>query len=141
MADPHEEGPVCDFCEIAVGEDESLEPVFVGELPQPKPHHLSEVQERADRGFLLGEPFEGYIALSKALRSCDDIDLKISEAVYEPEPMRMDPTDTPEMEFDDSVNHDKVGVELRIYPKDMENKPDGMVCDTCAEMFRGLSDE
>jgi len=141
MDDEFADGPVCDFCEIAVEKGEMLEPIYVGELPQPKPHYLSEVQEKADRGFLLGEPFEGYIALSKALRNCDDIDLNMSEAVYEPEPMRMDPTETPDMEFGDNVNHEKVGVELRIRPKDVTYEPDAKVCDTCAKMFRSLGSD
>lgn len=130
--------PICDFCDLMIEEGESLEPIYVGELSQPKPHYLSEVKQKSDNYHLLGKPTGIYIAMYKALKNCNDIDLNTSEAVYEPEPVTTDPMETPDINFGDNVNHDKVGVELCIRPKDVTYEPDAMLCPNCAEKFRNL---
>lgn len=141
MSDPHEEGPVCDFCEIAVEPDETLEPIYVGELPQPKPHYLSGVREKGDNHHLIGKPISVYVALYDALRECRDIDVKLSEQVYEPEPRDFGQGVRGDVSFDDGLNRNKVGASVKIRPKDVTYDPDAEVCDTCAEMFRSLGSD
>jgi len=133
--DPHELGPECDFCGIPVEPDESLEPIYVGELPQPKPHYLSEVSPRPDRGsnnmYLLEKPIGIYDTMYRALHKCRDIEIN--------ESMRVKYESAPEStQFETRTHDDKVGVSLKIHPKDVEYEPDAEVCDTCAEMLHSL---
>jgi hypothetical protein len=144
MSDPHETGPICDFCEIPVDPDETLEPIFVGEPRQPKPHYL---QEAARRGGMHGNRYKGkYDALRKALYDCPDVDLNESNVVHEVETMdgvskymtenELMSTSSP-TDFT-TKRTEKVGCTIKIHPKDVENKPDAKVCDTCKEMFENL---
>lgn len=159
MDDQFEDGPVCDFCEIAVDKGETLEPIYVGELPQPKPHYLSEVRQKGDNYHLLGKSIGVYAAMYEALRNCPDIDINESEVVEEVTAVggeshfvteeSMEYGSTPglrqgvrgDVELETRTNRDKVGVELRIRPKDVTYQPDAEVCDTCAEMFRSLGSD
>lgn len=152
MDDKFEDGPVCDFCEIAVEKDETLEPIYVGELPQPKPHYLSEVREKSDNYHLLGKSIGVYVAMYEALRNCPDVDINDSEVVEEVQAVggeshfvteeSMEYGSTPGLtEFETQTTRNKVGVELRIRPKDVTYQPDAEVCDTCAEMFRSLGSD
>jgi len=146
------QGPECDFCKIPVDPDETLEPIYVGELPQPKPHYLSGVERknRMSREMrILGHEGEAFLALYKVIQDCPDIDLNIARAVEEVKSVggdshmvNMEHGSAPDLtEFETRRNRDKVGVELKIRPKDVTYEPDAEVCDMCAEMFRGLADE
>jgi len=146
MDDQFEDGPVCDFCEIAVDKGETLEPIYVGELPQPKPHYISQT---AQRGGMRGNRYKGkYDALRKALYDCPDIDLNESNVVHEVEAIGGESQFVTEDELMDAPNPtdfttkrtEKVGVSLKIRPKDVTYEPDAKVCDTCAEMFSSMSD-
>lgn len=152
--DPFEKGPVCDFCEIAVEEGESLEPIYVGEQPKPNPHYLSAVENRnrMSRSMqILGHEGESFVALYKALQSCPDIDLNISNVVDEVRAVGgethfvtedgMEHGSIPDVtELETRRNRDKIGVELKIRPKDVRDNPDAKVCDICAEKFRDLGE-
>jgi len=142
MDDSFEDGPVCDFCEISVDKDEMLEPIYVGELPQPEPHRLRRVASR-ERDHLLGKPIGIYTALYQAIRGCDDIEVEEFMNVEELKTVGGE-THFADMEsgvpFETRRRDDKVAVSLKIHPKDMEYEPDAKVCDTCAEMFSSLSD-
>jgi hypothetical protein len=138
------QGPECDFCKIPVEPDESLTPIYVGELPQPKPHYLSQT---AQRGGMRGNRYKGkYDALRKALYDCPDVTLNESNVVHEVEAVG---GASHFMTEDELTSHDaptdftttrteKVGVELKIRPKDVTYEPDAEVCDVCAEMFKNL---
>lgn len=130
--DLFEEGPVCDFCDIAVEPDESLEPIYIGEQPTPDPHRLEAVEQKnrqTNRMKILGKDSQCFLALYRALQSSPDVELTMSNVVHE----MPNPTD-----FEDAVNADKVGVRLTIEPKEAEVEPDAKVCDDCAKMFRNL---
>jgi len=149
------EGPVCDFCKIAVDPDESLEPIYIGEMPQPKPHYLSEVAPRDGRRgtrvggsefHLLGRPIGIYQAMYQALENCNDIEVNESNRVEEVKAVGgethyadLEHGSVPEpTQFETNVHSDKVGVSLKIRPKDVTYEPDAEVCDVCAEMFKNL---
>jgi hypothetical protein len=148
--DPHEEGPVCDFCNLPVEPDEKLEPIYVGEVPQPDPHHLRAIERKNRRTELmtiLGHRGESFIALYKAIEGCQDIDLDISNVVHKVESTgggEQLVTENELMEtrhsadFKTRRDKNKVGVTLTIHPKDMDHEPDAKVCDTCADSFRSM---
>jgi len=151
MDDQFEDGPVCDFCEIAVDKGETLEPIYVGELPQPKPHRLTAVERKnrmSNRMRMLGHDGEAFLALYKALTECQDIDLNISNRVEEVKAVggetqftNLEHGSVPSpTEFESRTRNDKAGVSLKIRPKDVTYEPDAEVCDTCAEMFSSMSD-
>jgi hypothetical protein len=144
--DPHEEGPVCDFCEIAVEVDETLEPIYVGEPPQPEPHCLREVVSSSRDARLLGKPIGIYQAIYQALHKCNDVQLKESNRVKEVRSVSGE-THYSDLEygsvpqstvFETNTRNDKAGVTLKIHPKDVTCEPDAKVCDCCAEMFKNL---
>lgn len=143
MEDPFERGPECDFCGLNVEEGESLEPLYVGELPQPKPHRLSETASKR-RGAHNGM----YNALKQALRDCPDIDLTESEYVEEIQAVGGEKqiseleygTVPAPTQFEANTRDDRVGVSLKIRPKDVTYTPDAELCHVCIEMFRSLSD-
>lgn len=142
-----DENPECDFCEMKIEDDETLEPLYVGELPQPKPHYL---RATAMRGGMRDNRYKGkYDALRMALHECPDIDLNESNVVHEVQAVggethsvsenSMVYGDTPDVtEFETNRNRDKVGVELKIRPKNVTYSPDAEVCSNCVEMFRNL---
>ncbi len=136
--------PVCDFCDLMIEEDESLEPIYVGEQPDPEPHRLNSIAAKEKSFHLLGNNVSVYTALYRALCSCDDIDLKLSEAVYEPNPVMISETpsvsDDHSVDFDDDLNKDKVGARVTIHPKDVNTRPDANVCPNCAEMFQSMNE-
>lgn len=151
--DPFERGPECDFCGLAVEEGETLEPIFVGEPEKPKPHYLSETAERNpgyQKARLFGQPIGMYQALRQALHNCDDITLDESKVVHEVQAVGgqrhmvteeelhqlPDPTDFERRQR--MTKTDKVGVSIKIQPKDIYHEPDAELCDICAEKFRGL---
>lgn len=146
------QGPECDFCKIPVEPDDTLNPIYVGELPQPKPHYLSAVERKnrmSSQMRILGHEGESFIALYRALQDCPDIDMNISNVVDEVRAVNgdthfvtedsMEYGSIPEpTEFETRRNRDKVGVELKIRPKDVTYEPDAEVCDVCAEMFESM---
>lgn len=147
MSDPHEQGRICDFCEIAVEPDETLKPVFVGEPSEPKPHVLQAVEKKSRRNnmHILGHEASSFVALYKALQDCPEVQLDISNRVFEPEPEPFDasanlekPWVRGEVEFDHQVNEDKVGVKVKIEPKNVIHQPAAEVCNACKEMFENL---
>jgi len=146
MDDKFEDGPECDFCELAVERGESLQPIYVGELPQPKQHYLSAT---ARRGGMRGNRYKGkYDALRKALYDCPDVDLNESNVVHEVEAVGGESHFATEEELREAPSPtdfttkrtEQVGVSLKIRPKDVTYEPDAEVCDTCAEMFESLAD-
>lgn len=145
MNDPFEDGPECDFCGLAVEEGKSLEPIYVGELPQPKPHFLTGV---ARRGGMRDNRCKGkYGALRKALHECRDVELNEVNQVAEVKftggadsKLVREPGEVDGSPFEYRQNREKVGVEIKIRPKDVTYTPDAKVCDTCAEMFKGLDE-
>lgn len=158
--DPHEEGAVCDFCEIPVEPEETLEPIYVGELPQSKPHRLSEVwdanlhmggaeYDTKTVTHLLGRPVSVYVALWRALEHCSDVDIDFSTSVEEIATVGgetgfadLSKESMPSTsQFESRTRDDAVSASVKIRPKDVTYEPDAEVCDTCAEMFSGLNDE
>lgn len=135
--------PICDFCDLMIEADESLEPVYTGELSQPKPHYLSAVERKnrtSNQMRLLGHDGESFIALYTALQDCPDIDMNISKVVDEVQAVSGEKHFVTEdsMEFETRRNREKVGVELKIRPKDVTYEPDAMLCPNCIGMLRGL---
>lgn len=155
-SNPFAEGPECDFCNIALDSDEGpLQPIYVGEQPTPKPHHLREVQKKSRRigdGYqVLGVEAEAFIALYKALENCPDVDLNFapvvddvrsvsgeSRFVTDAEQAHLNQGVRGDVSLDTYRNEDLVGVSLKIRPKAVEDDPDAMVCEDCAEMFRNI---
>lgn len=149
--------PICDFCELMIEEDEELEPVFVGTPPKPTPHTLREVADRDGRHTtrvggnelrMLGRPIGYYQALYSALQSSDDIQIKESMNVEEVRSVGGDTHyadlehgSVPDMtQFETRTREKKVGVSIRIAPKEVKQDEDAMVCPNCAAMFREMSD-
>jgi hypothetical protein len=145
MSDPHEEGPVCDFCKIVVEPDETLEPIYVGEQPKPKKHYLKGI---AQRGGMHDNRYKGkYDAIRKALHDCTDVDLRESNVVHDVRAVGGDVHFVTENELRHTPNptdyelerqRDKVAAEIIIEPQQVPDNPDAMVCDCCAEMFRSM---
>lgn len=142
MSNELDSGPVCDFCDLAVEEDEELVPMYIGTQPTPRKRILSETRKKKSR-YLLGKSSASYIALYEALQNCPDIRVKLSEAVCEPSSMKTweeinsQPV-TGDMSSDHTVNHDKCGARVIIEPRSVNSRPDAEFCDTCAERFRNL---
>lgn len=136
----------CDFCGQWLDEDEELEPVYVGEMPNPRTQYIEEVVDKGGTSHHLAhgpprvlgrEPAE-WKALLQALQKTDNIEVEISRHVYHPPQMvkvKSDPENIPE--FDAHIDDEKAGVTIRIEPRlPFEPTPDLEVCQFCAENFR-----
>lgn len=137
--------PICDFCNLMIEEDESLEPIYVGEVDQPDPHRMKKIKQKSptlshryERMSLLGTQVEAHAALYEALQSCPEIDVELHDRVRHVEG---------DVEFDHgmsvgemsySTDTDKVAARVTIEPKEVDHQPDAMFCPNCAEKFRNL---
>jgi len=151
-----EENERCDFCDLQIDEDEALEPLYVGDPPEPAARILQETcSKRETRGMnrgsrgrkLLGRPLAIYVAVFRALQYCDDISVDEWYQVMEREQNEVFGLNErkvkagialEEESFGGTVNDDKVGVGITIKPKSGETEPDAMVCENCQQMFETL---
>jgi hypothetical protein len=150
MSDPHEQGPVCDFCDLPVEPDEELEPIYVGDPPEPQSQSFSAVEKRGKHTRntrVLGQPVGVFMAAYRALEESDRTEISVKNVVHEVESVggevqfvtedQAPPvSEAPELNY--RTRTDKVGVGIQVYPNMTNMSPDAEVCDTCAEMFRNL---
>lgn len=133
--------PMCDFCDLMIEEDESLEPVYTGDLPQPKPHYLTATGPRG--GYTASREAGKLSVLRKALHECNDINLNEFDRVNEVTDVdfetHISDMETPGLKsFETMRRDDKVGVQIKIRPKDVTYEPDAKLCPNCAKMLRDL---
>lgn len=139
------EGPECDFCEISIDPDESLESLYIGDLLQPEPIRIRQVGDRQNDYRLLGKPIGVYSAMHMALHTCPEVEINTSEVVNEVTAVGGETqfSTSEEMlspQFETQRMEDKVHVDITIQPDEVEHEPDAEVCDICAKMFRSLGE-
>lgn len=140
-------GPTCDFCEIAIEEDEDeLVELHVGGDSQPTTITLREVLDNPNGKMrtkfpgtspggvqVLGYSEGSIISLIRFMEKRDEISLEIHEGVNE-----LQRTGGGFGDYETVHNTDKTVVDLSIMDAKDEDPPDAEVCTDCAEMFRSL---
>lgn len=145
----------CDFCGRLLEEDEETVPLYLGEIPDPKPVVESKTVDKIPRkkmavphhsnvDRLMGRRVDQILALILAVEGSESIDCDYGESVYEPDPSfgkigGEGETTLPPEDFDDGINHDKVGVTIRIEPRRENIQPTMEVCEYCEKSFKGES--
>jgi len=131
----------CDFCTRVLDDDENLEPIYIGGLPEPQPQHLEKIDRKTVDYVIRGKSVDTYVALEELLRETDNIDFTLNDCVIEDTgPVEFVEGDaTPPIPSDSPYerNYDKVGATLTIRPHfEDEPEPDLEVCEMGASSLK-----
>ena len=137
----------CDFCDEPLEEDEELHPIYVGEIPSPKPIIAKAEKEKIKKNIagykldeygetkVLSKPIDEIDAIMEAIEGCKEIEIKTARRVMEPVPLEQEPDLKTTRDFGSSTNDSKVGATVTVRPEPPRVTPDMEVCKICKEEF------
>lgn len=135
---------ICDFCNLALSDDEALHPVYIGRHSGPDKMYLTATVRQGD-GRIESESAAMNRAAVRALREDRNVDVQLQPLVREvdtgPEeiPLRASNEEVPS--FDEmprattEVKESMVGAQIEIRPE-FDLNPSMMLCPNCVEVFK-----
>jgi hypothetical protein len=136
-----EQGPECDFCEIPIGEEAELEPIYVGSVTRDVIYSWGECTEPHENlPRVLGKTAGEMVALLDAIDKSEHITINTER---ETSRVTSDYSiDTVPREYSvgglSTHNKGQAAASIEVHPGETKEGPDMEVCETCAEMFRSM---
>lgn len=148
---------MCEFCEQWV---EELHPVYIGEIPSPKPVRVTETTAKSKKSEtvafgsvdgdiqVLGYPVDELVAIINCLENSEEFHLNTYQSVFEvdsfPHAQRVIENSSSVQgikgkvnSYDSEVDDTKVSAEITVEPKRENIQPDLLVCEFCKGNMKG----